>query len=52
VRFDEVACIHRKQRSTSPGHVDEPGNKVLRGIGIGAAVYLVTSALAIASALD
>ena len=46
VRFDEVASIRREKLSMSPG------KKVLLGVGIGAAVYLVTLALLIASGLD
>jgi hypothetical protein len=46
VRFDDVVSIRREKPSMSPG------KKVLLGVGIGAAVYLVTLAIVLASGLD
>ena len=43
VRFDDVAALRPEKRSMSPG------KKVLLGVGIGAAVYVLSAALLIAA---
>jgi small nuclear ribonucleoprotein (snRNP)-like protein len=43
VRFDEVALLRPEKRAMSPG------KKVLLGVGIGAAVYVLSAALLLAA---